>query len=276
MLCRRLSVVIVTLVSACSAPDYSAVREWAGTASFAADYPPVANDTPLGEVRQAAESTALSDSILAMQQALSVYLSALGTIAADGVLPYREDPLVELAQRAAAANEAGSRAIGTLGGLLRRATIRNSRAPQLRDTIAETDEALQALVAALTSSVAGLEAMEAEERRAVAADYERLQREARGASAQRAIRDLAGLRDRELAIRAAARVNYRLVLNRIAEGHALLKARARHITQEESIRQIRAAEDQLRRASAVLPRAIASPGPVIGTMVPVAAGPVGR
>lgn len=276
MLRRTCSIFLLALVAGCSAPDYSAVRNWADTASFAAEYPPAANDASLAEARHAAGRSVVSDSVLSMQQALSIYLSSLGTIAADGVLPYREDPFVELAQRAAPGSEAGAAAIRTLGGLLRRATVRNSRAPQLRETIAATDEPLQSVVGALRASVAGLATMEAEERRAVAAEYDALLLDARGAPAQRALRDLAALRDRELALRAAARANYLLVLARIAEGHALLKASARHITQEETIRQIRAAEDQLRRVSAALPRMLAAPGPVTGGETAPGGGPVGR
>ena len=40
------------------------------------------------------------------------------------------------------------------------------------------------------------------------------------------------------------------VLSRIAEGHALMAARARQLSQEETARQVRAAEDRLRRAEA--------------------------
>ena len=259
------------VLTACSVPDYTPVRDWAGTASVAADFPPVAADAQPDGGPRPTERSLLSDSILAMQEALSVYLNALGTIAADGVLPYREDPFVDLARRATLANPDGGHAIAELGSMLRSVTRHNARAPELRDTIRTADPPLQALVAALNTAVTGLEAHEAEERRAVAADYARMRTEARAPFASRAVRDLGELRDRELAIRTAARANYRVVLTRIAEGHALLKARARHITQEESIRQIRAADDQLRRASAVLPRTLLAPaaaGPGPGPQVP--------
>ena len=54
--------------------------------------------------------------------------------------------------------------------------------------------------------------------------------------------------------RAAARANYLTVLADIAAGHKLLAERLRHLTQEETQRQIRSAEAALRRAATALPR----------------------
>lgn len=193
-----------------------------------------------------------------MQDGLSIYLSALGTIAADGVLPYREDPFTHFADRARPASEAGSRAIAMLGGLLRRASRRNSQAPQLGETIAETDESVQALVTALRTAVEEAATSAAQERSTVAAAYGRLEQEARDTASRRAFRDIGAMRDREYAAGAAARAHYVLVLTRIAEGHALLKIRTGHLTQEETARQIRAAEDRLRRSAALLPWAMTS------------------
>lgn len=82
-----------------------------------------------------------------------------------------------------------------------------------------------------------------------------LEREARDPAALQSVRDWAALYDREFASRAAERTQYGLVLTRIGEGHALLRARASHMAQEETVRQIRAQKDSLRRASVALPRA---------------------
>jgi hypothetical protein len=48
----------------------------------------------------------------------------------------------------------------------------------------------------------------------------------------------------------AARRQYLFVLAQVGQGHALLKAQAPRITQEEAVQRIRAAEDQLRRSAA--------------------------
>jgi hypothetical protein len=270
----------VLLCGACGPPDYTAVRDWARTASLAADYPSVSAplagvvgaSTPLVgtigtdvPIPAAAASGPAPDGILAMQEALSVYLAALGTLASDGVLSFRDDPFVQLAPRAAAADEAGGRAVAALGAFLRNASRTNMQAPEMRDAVVAADPTVQALVAALSAAVARSASGEAEDRAAAAASYARLEGETRDRAARQAARDLAALRDREFATRAAAHAQYRAVLARLAEGHALLRARARHITQEETVRRVRAAEDSLRRAAALLPR---------GTIA--AAAPAGR
>jgi hypothetical protein len=54
--------------------------------------------------------------------------------------------------------------------------------------------------------------------------------------------------------RISARSAYKRVLARIGEGQALLLDRVSHLAQEETARQLRAAEEALRRATALLPR----------------------
>ncbi|MGK7871030.1 hypothetical protein [Falsiroseomonas sp. E2-1-a20] len=255
---RRLAIIGFVLLSACGTPDYTPVRDWAGTASQAADYPPIAAACLSRDDGALNPSHWQSDGTRAMQDGLSIYLSALGTVASDGVLPYREDPFIQIAERARLASEAGGQAVTTLGGLLRRATRRNSQAPQLGETIVETDESVQALITALRTAVGDAVAGGTEERQMVSAAYRRLELEAQDVASRRALRDVGVMRDRELAAAAEARANYDLVLKRIAEGHALLKLRAARLSQEETARQMRAAEDQLRRSAALLPRAMAS------------------
>jgi hypothetical protein len=188
-----------------------------------------------------------------MQAALATYLSALSTLAADGVLPYREDPFAELAPRAAGTSKDGADAVARLGALLRKATINNAQAPQLGATIEEADGSVQALVAALLAAMPKTDAGVAEDRRAMAAMYNALEREARDPATAQAIRDAAVLRDRELAARASARGTYSRILEEVSAGHALLKERASHLSQEETARQVRAARDRLLGTSAPLP-----------------------
>lgn len=273
MWCRRLALLQGLLLAAC-APDYTPVRDWAGVASRAADYPgvalgrhvdadrtapPIQAAVPTNPDQNAADEAPNAIGIVAMQAALATYLAALSTLAADGVLPYPEDPFVELATHARQASEPGGQAVAELGALLRRSTRGNARAPQMRATIAAADGTVQALVNALSETVARPEPMETRSRSDLAAYYARLEREARDPAARQSARDWAALYDREFAARAAMRTQYVLVLTRIAEGHALLKARSRHMTQEETARMIRAQADLLLRAAAPLPRAPAIP-----------------
>jgi hypothetical protein len=189
-----------------------------------------------------------------MQEALVTYLAALGTLAADGVLPYPEDPFATVAARAARTSEASGQAIAELGALLRHATRSNARAPQLRDTIRAADPHVQTLTSDLARATMSATPREQQERAAVAARYAELARGARDAAARRTLQDVAALLDRDFGARAAARLNYAEVVRRIGEGHALLTERSRHLGQEETARQVRAAENRLRRAAALLPR----------------------
>ena len=189
-----------------------------------------------------------------MQEALSTYLWALSVVADDGVLPYREDPFADhLAPRAAAASEAGGRAVAALGALLRKATIRNAQAPQIAGTIREADGQVQALIAALAAALPPVDA-DAPDRTAAAETYIVLEGESRDPAARQAIRDVAALRDRQFAARGASRELYARALVQVAEGHALLKERASHLSQQETARRVRAAQDRLARTAAPLPR----------------------
>ncbi len=256
---------LVLLLAACSAPDYRPVRDWAGTASQAADYPPMlASCATAAAAADGALPATQDDALHAMQTALSTWLSALGTLAADGVLPYREDPFVQLAERAGAASQPGGQAIAALGAQLRRATLSNAQAPELAATITAGDPSVQALITALRQAVGESGARLAEARSATTAAYAGLERDLqgtapRGAAARRLLRDVAQLRERDFVLAAAARADYDQVLRRIAEGHALLASRSRHLSQEETARQVYAAEDALRRAAQRLPRVLAPP-----------------
>ncbi len=73
------------------------------------------------------------------------------------------------------------------------------------------------------------------------------------------MRDVAQLRERDFVLAIAARTEYDAVLHRFAEGHALLASRGRHLSQEETARQVHAAEDALRRTAQRLPRVLAAP-----------------
>ncbi|MGG5890072.1 hypothetical protein ACLF3G_23340 [Falsiroseomonas sp. HC035] len=236
------------------------MRDWAGVASRAADYPPIVASCFHPEYGSVTPAPFLGDATLAMQEALSSYLSALSTLSADGVLTHREDPFVGLAVRAGAASEAGGLAVDTLGSLLRRAEQRNARAPQLGEIIVDSDGSVQALIAAMRKAVRDAATSVAEERRSIADIYRALEDAATDPFSRRALLDVGVMRDRDYATAAAARTNYGLVLARIAEGHALLKANASRLSQEETARSVRAAEDALRRAADLLPRAL-SPMP---------------
>ena len=77
-------------------PDYTPVRDWANVAGNAAIYPELVTRPGVAPAVSPA-----ADAINAMQQALATYLQALDTLAADGLLMIREDPLAAYAPRVA-------------------------------------------------------------------------------------------------------------------------------------------------------------------------------
>ena len=259
MRCRIPALILALLLAACANPDYTAVRDWGRTASFAADFPPAATVVAApGPRPRFADRAQLEAGIVAMQEALVLYLNALGTWAADGPVAYREDPLRGQAERAAPLSMPARDAIAALGAQLKKATLENWRAPEMRDSIVSADPHVQVLVAALSDAVAQLERAQQGERDAVGRLF-------RAGSAQGANATLRWVVDRDIGLQVAARATYRTILTRIAEGHALLKARAPRITQAEAVRLIRASEDQIRRAAETLPRALAAVPPPAGS-----------
>lgn len=235
---------LLALLAACNAPDYTPVRDWARTASLVADYPLVIAPQPA--------RPGTLDGALAMQEALATYLAGLGRMAEDGVLPYMEDPFVDLAARARHADPAGGDAVATIGRTLRLATRQNWAAPELRDTIVAFDPAVQALVAALAGTVAPAPVSPAPPDPAPApAPRDRAGREAAREAAQARARDAAAA-----AALAAARAQYASLVRQIGQGHALLKDSASRITTEEVVQRIAAEQDRLRRAALALPRPV--------------------
>lgn len=136
---RAGALALAALLAACNAPDYTPVRDWARTAGLVADHPAAA---------------VAEDGRLAMQEALATYLAALARMADDGVLPYLEDPFVDLAARARAADAAGGAAVAAIGRRLRVASRQNWQAPELRYAVDGFDADVQALVAALAAASA--------------------------------------------------------------------------------------------------------------------------
>jgi hypothetical protein len=250
---------LLALLAACGTPDYTAVRDWAGTASRAADYPVLTASCALHESQAAPLPVPWVEGTRAMQSVLSIYLGALGIMAADGTIPYREDPFVREAALAARLDEAGGRAVTGLGAFMRYATRSNARAPQLGASVTTADAHVQPLAAALITAVGSAAPPAAQDRATIAAGYAGLAAEARDLATRRALQDIAALRDADLAAREAARGTYVRILRQIAEGHALLKERAGGLSQEETARLLRNAEDSLRRAAELLPRALGMP-----------------
>ncbi len=245
MRARRILPLIALLAgSACSAPDYTPVRDWAAAASLAVDYP------------QAARRVAAPDDegVLAMQQALATWLGALAVLATDGVLSFREDPFIALRQRLAPEDIRVAAAIASLGGQLRHATRSNAQAPQMRGDLAAADPAVQVLVTGLATAISRPAVSEAAARAERAAFYAGLAARSADPAARQTLAEWAALRDAEFAARAEARARAIAILGDIGMAHAAMARGASRITGAEMVALMREAEDALRRATAALPR----------------------
>jgi len=207
---RCLALVALLLPASCNAPDYTPVRDWARTASLAADFPAGRLPPP--------RSVDVREGAMAMREALATYLAALGRLADDGVLPYPENPFVELAPQAGRAGTGGERPVAELGAFLRRATRQNWQAPRMREAIAVADPSVQALVQAMAAAI---------------------------------VRNAEPDEPPDIA---RARAQYAALILRIGGDHALLKARAADITDEDVVELIRAAQDRMTRSLLALPR----------------------
>lgn len=214
--------VALLLVAGCALPPETALRDWARTASVVADRPSLLPP---------------DDALLARQEALAVYLYALGLLAAqDGPVPFRAEAHDAIAARAGDAAR-------DLGRVLRRA--REARTPaedqaqsaypaplvedrRLRPTILAADASVQALVASLSTGIA-----------------------AAGTGPDGA--------------------TYQRLLAALGKDHAMIAARSLHLDAREVARGIRAAEDRLLRLARLLPPdpAVAARGPAGGAVARV-------
>lgn len=210
------------LVVGCALPPNTALRDWSRAASVAVDRPALLAPPDR------------RDGLAAQQEALAIYLYALGVLAEDEQpLTFDAAAFAALPPRAAAADPAAGRAVGEIGAVLAAARAANlapgaranSAAPaplvednRLRQVIRTADAPVRALVAALVS---GIEA--------------------------------GGDPDRE---------TYARLLAAIGEDHAMLRAKATHIRAREVARGIMASQDRLVRLSRRLP-----PDPVVAARV---------
>lgn len=228
---RRHFVLSVALLAAgCALPPDTALRDWARTASIAVDRPALLPP----------EAAAAA----AGQQALAVYLYALGVLAGEAQpLTFRATRYAALADAAAGSDPALAQAVAGLGAVLAAACDAGGgtdagacRRPsgflsvdrRLERTIPDADPHVQALLPALAGARAGARTAEG--------------------------RDV-----------------YLRILRAIGEDHAMLTSRIRHIGQRAVGRDILAAEDRLLRLVRDLPPdpAVAARGPSGGAVAAV-------
>ncbi len=225
----RFAPAILVLLAGCALPPNTALRDWARTASVTADQPAMVAPSPRG------------DALLAQQQALAIYFYALGVLAEEErMLTFRADPYDDLARRAAVNDPAAGQAVAQLGALLAIARAGNlppdARANSANQSTVVEDLRLRRLIRAANAPVDQLLASLSEGVDGPAPE---------GAEA------------------------YRQALTEIRAGQALIHARVSVIGQREVARDLRDAEDRLRRAARLLP-----PDPLVAARRPPAQGAV--
>jgi hypothetical protein len=193
---RQLGLVLLAPLGACALPPNTALRDWAWTASIAADRP---------------SDVAPDDAALAMQQGLVAWLYALGVLAVpEQMLTFRAAEFAALEPRAAADDPAAGAAIGRIGAVLERARAgnlapgarANSAFPaplvedaRLRPALSAADPPVQVVAAALGRAAAPREGY----RRLVAAiaeDHAMIAAQARHIEAREVARQIQAAEDR--------------------------------------------------------------------------------
>jgi hypothetical protein len=245
----RLTMALLLLgaLTACS-PDYSAIRDWSARAREIV-LPSPDPGAPAPPAAPAPAEPDRRDALLALRDAAGAWLGALALFADDGFLRERDNPLLPLAARARPFDPEGAAAIADLGEAMAFAARRNWRAPQLAYAVDRGNASFQSLLAALERQRAALAAAPlalpepaAPGRRPTPParaplDAWHAEREAERAR-EAARRDMAG----------------QAAVARIAEGHALLHERRRHLSQAETARLIRAQESELNRLAPLVQR----------------------
>jgi hypothetical protein len=213
---------VLALLAACS-PDYSAVRDWSAQARDAVlpldveRVRPGSTMLPVPPLPVAAEGR--QGAVLALREGAAAWLSFLAYMADDGLARERTNPLAGLVAKVEPFDPQGAAALTNLGETMAFAARRNWRAPELAYVVDRGDPFFQDVIAAL-----------------------RRQADALVAESPAADSDLAVAARQKVAQDAR-----RAVLDRLAEGHALLMSRTGHLAHSETARQLRAQEAELRR-----------------------------
>ncbi len=252
---------VILLLSACALPRVTALRDWAQSASIVVDRPALLAPT--------------EDGPRAMQEALAIYLYALGIMADGGPLRFQAAAYAPLAPRAATTDADAGRAIEALGALLLTAQGRNPppveapdgrspvaappdpEDPRLQDSLRDGDAPLRVLLAALGST------MVSNGPAGIVPPGETLAPGPETAPAR--------LAARQAADRARARVAYAAILEQIGDTHAMLRAHGFRVVYRSTSIQVGDAEARLKRAAMRLPPPAAGATTASGTLVAVLA-----
>jgi hypothetical protein len=239
------------LLAACS-PDYSAIRAWSMQARDLVQPPLAQAGATPSPGAPASIGNDRRDAVAALQDTTAAWLATLATLADDGRLRERENPLTGPAGRVEGFDGAGATAILEIGEVIADGARRNWRAPDLATAVARGDAPFQALLAALGRQLDMLALETPDPRADLAARYAALLADRPTRSTRAALDELRAMREQDLLRRARSAAAWRSALVRIGEGHALLNERQRHISQAETARLVRAQESALRQLALLI------------------------
>jgi hypothetical protein len=233
---RFLAVACLALVASGCA-NLSAIREFAGTSSDAAQYSQLVVayvDTPTRLKRyeprsqwpeldrQAADRQAQREQLLLRHKLIQEYMDALGQLAVDSLPTYDTelDTLGNAVKAAKFADQGEATAFAAVSKLLVTAVTDRWRQGKLESLIEQTDGPFQVVVGALVKVVEQGFAGDLEvERIALDKYYTTLQREGKDSAGLAALTEWRELREGQLRGHEAAIRNYTVVLKTIALGH---------------------------------------------------------
>lgn len=258
-------VLAASLLALAACTDLSAVRDFSRLAAGTADYRGLVEryatygdrlafyrERPV-EVGNRAEQR---DGLIALHTALTGYMAALGDLADDATVSVSTAPLAEAAQKAGLFDAAMRPRVQALGDIVARAVTARWRQHELRRMIEAGNAPVQDITARLIRFAEGLAAEDAEERQIAAFTYDLTIRRASDPAGIRALREWRMQRLAEIDARAAARDGFIAAMRRIGEGHQTLHDNRDRLSAEETLRQIRAVNSQLRTIGRLLRTAV--------------------
>jgi hypothetical protein len=258
------AIVVILSMSACT--DLGAVRDFAKLSSETAAYRGVvqayaAHPTRMTRYRpslahvyaaQRAQREAQREGLIALQETLTTYMTTLGALAADEAVTFRTNPLVQAASKVGAIEPSAVASVTAIGDLLFRAAANAWRQREVARIIGDANAPIQSTINDLRTFVVAVGDEDRAERESLDQFYGVLERRSSDAAARQAVREWREWRDEQVIARSSGREAYLKALETIGRGHQLLYENRTRLSAEETIRQIRAVEAELRVAAELL------------------------
>jgi hypothetical protein len=262
-LIRGCAAAVLLLAAACT--DLSAVRDFSRLAANTADYRGLveryaAYGDRLAFYRErpvdVGDRAAQREGLLALHTALTGYMAALGDLADDATVAVSTAPLAQAAQKASLFDTAMTPRVQALGDIVARAATGRWRQRELARVIEDGNAPVQDITARLVRFAEGLAAEDLEERRIAAFTYDLAARRSNDPAGLRALREWRMQRLAEIDARAGSRDAFIAAMRRIGEGHQTLYDNRDRLSAQETLRQIRAVNGQLRTIGRLLQSAV--------------------